>query len=140
VNKLKGKTGLGGLLVLGLVLASCGEIEAGAGGPVISVHGYSRFPKAGETLRAFSSGAEFTGDFIWEWSSKREDGFWYEITVSSYYYGYYGTVSEENDRKFTIGEGLVNSYLRVRRKTKASGNAQSVWVYSDILGRIQVAD
>jgi secreted protein with Ig-like and vWFA domain len=139
---MKGKLIPGALLVLGLVLVACDGINDSTGGPNISVYGSSRSPKVGETLRAFSSGAEFTGDFIWEWSAKREGSSWCEITVSSYYYGYWGwgTVSEENDKKFTIGQGLVNYYLRVRRKTKDADNAQGVWVYSDILGRIQAAD
>jgi hypothetical protein len=135
---MKKKWVLGGLLVLGLVLAACTEAEDG---PHITVYGGSFPPKVGETLRAFSSGAEFTGDsdFIWEFSDKRQDSPWYEILVNPPYYGYYGTVSQENDKDFTIGTWLANLYLRARRKTKTTDSIQGGWVYSEIIGRIQTA-
>jgi hypothetical protein len=136
------KLTLGALLVAGLILTGCDGLGGGIGEPNISVYGASFPPRVGEKLRAFSSGAEFTGDsdFIWEYSDKREDGYWHEIRVGSVYYGYYGTVSSENDKEFTIEEGLAGFYLRVRRKTKAADNMQGVWVYSDIIGRIQKAE
>jgi hypothetical protein len=130
------------LLIIALVPASCGNISAyGSAEPRITVYGGSSPSKVGETLRASSSGAEFTrdSDFIWEYSDKREGVNWHEIRTGSLYYGYYGTVSGENDKEFTIGEGLADFYLRVRRQTKATDNTQSVWVYSDIVGRIQSA-
>jgi hypothetical protein len=126
-------------LLAAALLAACNGIGSGSpGGEHIGVYRGSRPPKVGETLQALSTG-QFSGDFIWEFSDKREDAYWHEIRVGSLYYGYYGTVSGDNDKDFTIGEGLINLYLRVRRKTKPADNTESVWVYSDILGRIQAA-
>jgi hypothetical protein len=134
-EKVKRKLVFGGLLILGLALAGCGDMSV-EDGPNISVYGASSPPRVGEKLRAVSSGAEFTGDFIWEYSNKREGGFWGEIRVGSFNYGYpsgTGVVSNENDQEFTIGNWLIGYYLRVSRKTKAADNMQ----YSGILGRIQ---
>jgi hypothetical protein len=124
-------------LLAAALLAACNGISGGSpGGAHIGVYRGSSPPKVGETLQALSTG-QFSGDFIWEFSDKREGGYWQEIRVGSWYYGYYGTVSGDNDKDFTIGEGLTGFYLRVRRKTNPAGNMESVWVYSDILGRIQ---
>jgi hypothetical protein len=125
-------------LVCSLALAACNGIGSPIGAPHIDVYRGSRPPKAGEILHAIGTG-EFSGDFIWEYNDKREGGRWYEIRTGSIYYGYYGAVSGENDKEFTIGEGLVNFYLRVKRKPKPADNIQNPWVYSGILGRIQPA-
>ncbi|MDR2601597.1 MAG: hypothetical protein LBC53_03995 [Spirochaetaceae bacterium] len=123
-------------LFLAALLAAC-SMETGEGAARISVYGGSRPPKVGETLQAANSG-RFSGDFIWEWSIKRDDSPWREITVLSDEYPYnYGTLSGGNDSKFTIGSDLVDFYIRVKRKTKAVDNAQSVWIYGEILGRVQ---
>jgi hypothetical protein len=124
-------------LLTAALLAACEGINTSSG-PCINVYGGSSPPKVGDKLRAFSSGGEFTGDFIWEWAIKRDTSRWYEITVLSDEYPYnYGTLSGENDKEFTIGEGLADFYLRVRRKTKATDNKESTQVYSDVLGRIR---
>ncbi|MDR1278232.1 MAG: hypothetical protein LBK02_05735 [Treponema sp.] len=127
-------------LLAAVFLAACGGIGGNSpGGAHIGVYRGSRPPKVGESLHAISTGG-FSGDFIWEWAMKRDDSRWYEITVFSDEYPYnYGTLSGNNDSEFTIGEGLVDFYLRVKRKTKDADNTQSLWVYSDILGRIQPA-
>jgi hypothetical protein len=52
---------------------------------------------------------------------KRDDSHWHEITVLSDEFPYdYGTLSGDYDKDFSIGMGLVDFYLRVRRKTKVT--------------------